>query len=66
MVVRAGVSRVLRVQSRGDGYLGNSDPRLHFAFDTSKAVDVEVRWPGGATSEELGVPVDSAITIREP
>jgi hypothetical protein len=66
VVVRAGDAHLVRVQSRGDGYLGSTDPRLHFGFASGAPVDIEVTWPDGATTETFDVPVDTEVVLRAP
>jgi len=49
------------------GFLGQSDPRLHFGLGTATRVErIEVRWPAGRTQELTDVPVNRELRVREP
>ncbi len=66
VLVHAGAATLTRVQSRGEGYLGSGDPRLHFGLAESAPVSVEVIWPGGSSTTREAVAVDTEIVLREP
>ena len=46
-------------------FISANDPRLHFGLGAEKTVDVDVRWPLGATDHFKGVAADQLATIRE-
>ncbi len=46
-------------------YLSANDPRLHFGTGDCTTVDVEVRWPLGATETFRAVPVNRLIHVTE-
>jgi hypothetical protein len=52
-----------RLVTRGDSYLGSSSPWLHFGTGAALDVDVEVRWPDGATSRAR-VPTRRRLAIE--
>jgi hypothetical protein len=52
------------VMSQSSFYSAN-DKRLHFGLGEATKVDLEVRWPNGATEKFTNVAVDHLITIRE-
>ena len=46
------------------GYLSQSDPRLHFGLTDDTAADtVEIRWPDGSTSRRENVPANQFLTV---
>jgi enediyne biosynthesis protein E4 len=47
--------------------LAQSPPELHVGLGSANTVDrIEVRWPDGAVSEVLDLPVNARLTIRHP
>lgn len=42
-----------------------SDNRLHFGLGGEKSVELEVRWPNGATEKVAGVVANRLVTVRE-
>ena len=49
------------------GFLGQSDPRLHFGLGFATVVErLEIRWPGGAQQVLEQVPVNQELRLREP
>jgi hypothetical protein len=46
-------------------FLSSNDPRLHFGLGPATTVDIEVRWPTGASETFPKVAADQLITIRE-
>ncbi len=62
-VVSGGVTRI-RERDGGNGYAGQSDPRLHFGLGRQGRVDlVEVRWPDGGLQYLEDVPVDRFVDV---
>ena len=52
---------------RGEGFLGNHDPRLHVGLGrNSGPVDVEVTWPNGETTKHRIDAVDRVVPIAQP
>lgn len=48
------------------GFLGQSDPRLHFGLGAATVVErLTVRWPSGVTQELTQVPVNRELRLRE-
>ena len=61
-------SQTLLVRERdgGNGYSGQSDPRLHFGLGGAERVDfVEVRWPDGGVQYLEDVAANQVLTIRQ-
>ncbi len=61
-------SGTLRIRERdgGNGYSGQSDPRVHFGLGDAVRLDLlEVRWPDGGLQYLEDVEVDQAITVRQ-
>jgi hypothetical protein len=49
------------------GFLGQSDPRLHFGLGTATVAErIEIRWPSGRTQELTQAPVNRELEVREP
>jgi hypothetical protein len=46
-------------------FLSSNDPRLHFGLGPATTVDIEVRWPTGASETFPKIAADQLITIRE-
>ena len=46
-------------------FLSANDPRLHFGLGKTKTVDIDVRWPTGASESFRGVAADQLVTILE-
>ena len=49
----------------GDGFLGSSDPSVHFGLGEQSIVEVKVKWSTGYIQSVGGVQVDSEITVIE-
>ncbi|MHC4064430.1 MAG: CRTAC1 family protein, partial [Planctomycetota bacterium] len=64
VVTRQGTQ--LREREGGNGYCGQSDPRLHFGLGSDDRVRLlEVRWPDGGLQYLEDVPADKIITVRQ-
>jgi hypothetical protein len=64
LVTSAG--RQIRERDGGNGYAGQSDPRLHFGLGDDARVElVEVRWPDGGVQYLEAPPVDRWLTVRQ-
>jgi hypothetical protein len=49
------------------GFLGQSDPRLHFGLGRATTVEkVEIRWPAGTTQVLENVPANQFLKVKEP
>ena len=49
------------------GFLGTSDPRVHFGLGQAKTVEkLEIRWPAGTVQTLNNIPVDQILKVREP
>jgi hypothetical protein len=49
------------------GFLGQSDPRLHFGLGSASVVErLEIRWPSGVEQVLEQVPVNQELRVREP
>ncbi len=58
--------RQIRERDGGNGYCGQSDPRLHFGLGPEERVKLlEVRWPDGGLQYLEDVPADQLITVRQ-
>jgi len=49
----------------GDGFLGSSDPGVHFGLGEQSIVEVKVKWSTGYIQSVGDVQVDSEITVIE-
>ena len=49
----------------GDGFLGSSDPSVHFGLGEQSIVEVKVKWSTGYIQSVGNVQVDSEITVIE-
>ncbi len=64
--VRRGASNQARLLTTARSYLAANDPVLHFGLPrTGDPVDVEVRWPSGATTGLRGVVPNQLLRIEE-
>lgn len=56
----------IREREGGNGYAGQSDPRLHFGLgDAEKIALIEIRWPDGGRQYLENIPADQFLTIRQ-
>jgi hypothetical protein len=56
----------IRERDGGNGYCGQSDPRLHFGLGEANVIRfVEVRWPGGTYQVVENPPVDRLLEVRQ-
>lgn len=56
----------IRERDGGDGFAGQSDPRLHFGLGDAVRVErLEVRWPDGGVQVLEDVAADRHLTIRQ-
>jgi hypothetical protein len=56
----------MRELAAGDGWLAQSSKWLHFGLGDATEIDrVVVRWPGGATQELPGPPVDARYQLEQ-
>ncbi len=46
-------------------YLSVNDKRLHFGLGEIATVDIDIRWPCGATEKLSNVPADQLIQVTE-
>ncbi len=61
-----GAAMLVRERDGGNGFAGQSDPRLHFGLGAQSVVDrLEVRWPDGRREERRNVPADRPLVIAE-
>jgi len=52
---------------RGQGFLGNFDPRLHVGLGGNTGpVDIEITWPNGETTRTTVDAVDRVVEIAQP
>jgi len=59
-------SRQFRERDGGNGYAGQSDPRLHFGLGADALIKLlEVRWPDGGLQYLENIPADQILTIRQ-
>ena len=58
--------RQIRERDGGNGYAGQSDPRLHFGLGPETSLPLlEVRWPDGGLQYLENVSADQVVTIRQ-
>jgi hypothetical protein len=63
---RAGVLKMMRVVTAGDGYASQFSRVAHFGLGEEKAVDeLEVTWPSGAKQAFTNIAADQLIGIDE-
>ncbi len=56
----------IRERDGGNGYSGQSDPRLHFGLaDADRAALVEIRWPDGGRQYFENIAANQFLTIRQ-
>jgi hypothetical protein len=60
----SGKVQVQEVLSQASFYSAN-DLRIHFGIGSAEKLDLEVRWPNGATERIPNVAADRLVTIRE-
>lgn len=60
--IYAGRRQTQEVLSQSSFYSSN-DARLHFGLGAASTVDLEVRWPGGQSTQRRAVPVNTVLTI---
>ncbi|WP_435007174.1 CRTAC1 family protein [Tundrisphaera lichenicola] len=54
------------VVRRGGGFMGASDPTLHFGLGGASVIEKAIiRWPDGSISEYGELPVDARLVIRQ-
>ncbi len=64
--VTPGGKRMIRERDGGNGFSGQSDPRLHFGLGAETRVALlEVRWPDGGLQYFEDVPADQELTVRQ-
>jgi tetratricopeptide (TPR) repeat protein len=57
---------MIRERDGGNGYAGQSDPRLHFGLgDQERVTLLEVRWPDGGVQYLEDVAADQLLIIRQ-
>lgn len=57
----------VREKDGGNGYCGQSDPRLHFGLgDETRIETLEIRWPSRRVQVLHGVAADRVLEITEP
>ncbi len=67
VVATAGGRSQVRVYGRGQSYLSQNDPRLHFGLGKATRVEtLQVRWPSGTVQTLRDVPADRYLTVTEP
>ena len=58
--------RMIRERDGGNGYSGQSDPRLHFGLGAAEHVPLlEVRWPDGGVQYLENVAADQILRVRQ-
>ena len=65
VVVRAGARVQVQETMSQTSYVSSNDPRLHFGLGSAETVDIEVRWPLGATQTYKNVATNQLITLVE-
>jgi hypothetical protein len=65
MLEQGGDKRLQEVRS-GDGYISQSDLRLHFGLGNAPSADkVEIHWPSGVVDTLTDLPANQYYTVRE-
>jgi tetratricopeptide (TPR) repeat protein len=58
--------RMIRERDGGNGYSGQSDPRIHFGLGSADRIPLlEVRWPDGGVQYLEDVAADQHLTFRQ-
>jgi enediyne biosynthesis protein E4 len=65
VVVRSGSRVQVQEAMSQSSYVSANDPRLHFGLGSFEVVEIEVRWPLGATQAFKGVATNQLITLTE-
>lgn len=66
VTLQVGGKLLVREREGGNGFSGQSDPRLHFGLGSAESIDlVEVRWPDGGYQYLEDVTVDQYVTLRQ-
>src|SRR6185503_19021274 len=66
LTLTTGGHRQVRDVQSGSSYLAQNDLRAHFGLGQSTRADqLEIRWPGGATEVVENLPANHVITVRE-
>ena len=66
ITVKAGDASVLRQRQIGRGYLGQAEAPITIGLGKSTQADVEVTWPGGATSRHEGLSAGTEHRLTHP
>ncbi len=67
VVARFGKQRIMQELAGGTSYCSSHQPALFFGLgDWAGTVELEVRWPGGATQTLTGVAVNRDLVLFEP
>lgn len=72
-----GFGAIIRVDAGGrrfhaearclSGFLGSSDPRVHFGLGESEVAErIEIKWPSGTVQLLEQVPADQVLKVKEP
>jgi hypothetical protein len=62
----AGSRTILRFVDGGNGFAGQSTPRVHFGLGKTREIErVEIRWPSGLKQELAGVEPDRIYKVVE-
>ncbi|MFN7959999.1 MAG: FG-GAP-like repeat-containing protein [Thermoanaerobaculia bacterium] len=66
VTILAGGKPQMRERDGGNGFSGQSDPRLYFGLATATQVErVEIRWPDGGIQALTDVPADQLLAVRQ-
>jgi len=67
ITLSVGDRTITRTVRTAFSYLASNDPRVHVGLGTqTKAVNVRVRWPGGAVERFGDIPAGQIVTLRPP
>ncbi len=67
VTLQTGQGTQVAIVKSGSGYLGSSDPRIHFGLGKQKRIDrLQILWPGGGEQVLRDLPVDEFRIVEEP
>ncbi len=67
VALTSGQGNQVAIVKASSGYLGSSDPRVHFGLGTDARIDrVEIQWPNGSEQILEDLQVDEFRVVEEP
>jgi len=67
VTLESGQGRQIGIVKAGSGYLGSSDPRIHFGLGKDPQIDrIQIHWPDGSQQVLENLRVDEFRVVEEP